>query len=285
MDQASIRSWCGSFLSGIGLMFGLVACASPRPVAQPISPQLILLEPGQSIRVEANIGTINVRGTPDPFLSIAGTMQVPDWTEYTLVNGADEIQISAALGLAHASNPRNEAIVLELTVPDGADLSIDTDQADVNLSDAAGSIRVNSVAGNVVAQTLEGDFYLRSGRGDVQAADITGRLSVVSEHGTVTIMNASGTISSNNIMGPIHFTGMPGRGDDVHFETDHGAVMVDLGSQAGLELSARSTSGLVTCRLPQLPQTVWGCAGTLGDGSGRLTIRTVSGPVTIQRIP
>lgn len=278
-----MRSLCGGPLFGLALILGLAGCASPA-AARPIPSQRILLKPDQTVRVEANVGTINVQGSADTFLTIAGTLQVPDRTDLAIEDTGSTFSLVASLPLSSAPNPRNSAIILNMTVPDGVTLVIESDQADVNLSGASGSVRVNSVAGNIGAEGLSGEFYLRTGRGDLQVTGVSGELRAVSEHGAVSIRDASGSVSSNNIMGSIHFTGTPGEGDRVHLETDHGAVELDLGQGSSLQVTVNSTSGNVTCP-PGIPQTVWGCTGTLNAGSGWLDVRTVSGPVTIRHAP
>ncbi len=85
----------------------------------------------------------------------------------------------------------------------------------------------------------------------------------------------------STIMGTLVYIGPPGAADEIRLETDHGPVRVNLPADAHLEVVARTNSGSKACMGLDLRQTYDGCQGVLGDGTGSLAIRTVSGRIEI----
>jgi DUF4097 and DUF4098 domain-containing protein YvlB len=137
------------------------------------------------------------------------------------------------------------------------------------------------VSGDIQARNLSGAVVLRSGRGDIQLSGSSGELKVLGEHGVLSIAETHGDVAASTIMGAIRYTGAPGKGDVVHLETDHGPVAIQLEQGSDLVIVIKTTSGVLTCGLPGVEAVVSGCTGTLGNGAGALTVRTVSGEVTL----
>jgi DUF4097 and DUF4098 domain-containing protein YvlB len=115
--------------------------------------------------------------------------------------------------------------------------------------------------------------------------DSSGKVSVVGNYGLLTLERISGDIGVSTIMGTVTFKGAIGAGDKVRLETDHGPVTVRLAKESTVNLKVSSTSGDVACLLPGLSTSLRSCDGKFNSGDGALTIRTVSGAVTLQLIP
>jgi DUF4097 and DUF4098 domain-containing protein YvlB len=132
---------------------------------------------------------------------------------------------------------------------------------------------------------VTGEMALRSNRGNITVQESSGVVSVVGNYGRLTAQNVRGDISASTIMGNVVFEGLIQTGDTVRLETDHGAVSVNLSADSALALRVSSTSGDVTCLLPEVASSTRNCDGALRSGGGSLTIRTVSGAVSLQLLP
>jgi hypothetical protein len=86
------------------------------------------------------------------------------------------------------------------------------------------------------------------------------------------------------IMGTIKYSGVENAAGIVKLESDHGPVEARMPENAHFDIQVRTTSGYVTCLGTGLAQTVAGCEGVIGDGTGELDIRTVSGRVDLKVI-
>lgn len=176
--------------------------------------------------------------------------------------------------------------VLEIKVPKGVVLDISTFDADIVLENFSGQVKAVSVAGNVAAYGLVGNIILKSGRGNVQAVSCQGHIRVLGEHGVLQMIDLHGDIASATIMGTVNFSGSIGEGDDVFLETDHGPVLVTMREPVNMQVKAWTASGEVACMLDGLEQTVDGCVGIVGsDVPGKLTVKTVSGKIWMERSP
>ena len=112
-----------------------------------------------------------------------------------------------------------------------------------------------------------------------------GQLRVLGEHGILNLENVSGTIGSSTIMGTIRYSGRPMVGDKIHSEVDHGPVEISLPFDSNLVVEISSISGELACMVPSLSSTRQNCLGTIGAGGASMTVRTVSGNVTLQVNP
>ncbi len=99
------------------------------------------------------------------------------------------------------------------------------------------------------------------------------------------MQNVHGETAASTIMGNVVFEGLIEAGDTIRLETDHGAVSVNLSADSAMTLQVNSTSGDVTCMLPDVVSSTRTCDGKIHSGDGSLSIRTVSGAVTLQLIP
>jgi DUF4097 and DUF4098 domain-containing protein YvlB len=130
-----------------------------------------------------------------------------------------------------------------------------------------------------------GNLVLRSNRGNITMRESSGTISVVGNYGALNVHDVHGETAMSTIMGNVLFDGLIQAGDVVRLETDHGAVSVNLNQDSAASLQVRSTSGDVACMLPDVVSSTRTCDGEIGSGGGELSIRTVSGAVTLQLIP
>jgi DUF4097 and DUF4098 domain-containing protein YvlB len=165
------------------------------------------------------------------------------------------------------------------------EVKVETENASVLTQDFQGDLEVSSTAGDITAERIQGSLTLRSNRGNIIVRESSGNISVVGNYGALTVQNVSGETAVSTIMGNILFGSLIKGDDTVRLETDHGSVSVNVSADSALTLQVRSTSGDVTCMLPDMIFSTRTCDGMMHSGEGSLSIRTVSGAVTLQLIP
>lgn len=267
----------------IALLFSLFlsACTVNNSLTQLPSQSIPIVE-GQSIFVQLDEGEIIVRGGEDKQVQVGGQSRFPEQTKYSVTTVNNQIRLAANYTGSRLSNP---SIHLEVSVPNHAQLKIETESASIMVSNYDGDLAAASVSGDITVAHVNGMIVARSNRGDVKMQESAGKISAVGNYGLLTVENTRGEIGLSTIMGTITFNGLIHTGDNVRLETDHGAVVVNLNRDSSLDLQVRSTSGEVACMLPNISTSLRACDGTFNAGDGILRIRTVSGAVTLQLIP
>ena len=236
----------------------------------------------RSVFIRINHGELLMLGTESGQLEVGGQASFPD--EMDIHNYDSDGQMVMDIEDRHSGIFEN-FIRVKILVPNQMKVIVETDSASVHVQDYFGDVEVASTSGNVIVENTIGELKLRSNRGNITVRRCSGRISVVGNYGTLSMQDTHGETGISTIMGTVAFIGMIQDGDNIDLETDHGLVGVDLQSNSTLEVSAHSTSGDVTCLIPNLSSTTRSCEGQIGDGGGVLNIRTVSGAVTIRLLP
>ena len=259
----------------------LSACAAESPPVQLPVHEAQIAE-GQSVLIRLNAGVVTVHGGKEGQASVAGQTLYLDQTEYNVTTVNNQIQIIVNYTGKRSSAP---PVHLEVSIPNNAALTIETDSASISVREYTGVLEAASVSGDILVDNVQGDITLRSNRGNVTTRDSDGRISMVGNYGLLALENARGNIGVSTIMGTIVFDGLIQADDTLRLETDHGPISVNLVRSSDLTLKVRSTSGDVACMLPDVISSARTCEGTINSGGGVLSIRTVSGTVTVQSIP
>ncbi|RJP49820.1 MAG: hypothetical protein C4586_06820 [Anaerolineaceae bacterium] len=215
-------------------------------------------------------------------MHVDGQTLSPDETEYNVTTVNNQIQIIVSYKGRQSSNP---AVHLEVSIPNNIALTIETDSASIAVREYTGELEAASVSGNILVEDVYGDITMRSNRGDAIVQNSAGTISMVGNYGLLILDNARGHIGVSTIMGNVVFNGSILMGDDVRLETDHGSVSVHLSANSALGIQVRSTSGDVVCMMPHAVSSTRTCDRETNSGGGRLSIRTVSGAVTVQLLP
>lgn len=140
-----------------------------------------------------------------------------------------------------------------------------------------------------VPRSLRLDFdKISSMSGDVEVEDVTGSVAATTMSGNVTVTGVDGTVTATTMSGDVRaeIDRLQGPGD-LEFTSMSGNVEVRLPSDAGVDVSAKTTSGDISTDLPiEVHRPEYGAGtwakGTLGDGSRRLKLTTMSGDVHLR---
>jgi hypothetical protein len=182
-------------------------------------------------------------------------------------------------------NRSQTVLDLVVSIPVTHEVNIDTFNASFTIFGSGGALDLSSMGGAVLVENFTGDAVIKANRGDVTVMNSRGSIAVFANYGLINLVDVSGAISAVNILGKIRYNGTPTIGDQIRLETDHGSVDFAISGEADLQYQLQSTSGEVTCLLPNANRTVRLCQGEIGTGNGQLFIKTVSGGIKLHLFP
>ena len=169
---------------------------------------------------------------------------------------ASEVQVALSPGSVGVSGPRSNfsqswSATLEIYVPAGTDL------------------RVNTTNGGVSIQ------------------DVTGAITVVTVNGAATIRNASGNVTVSAVNGAVSVSAAaPWNGETISAKTVNGSVSLALPLDCAAHVELSTTNGHLSSTFPGVSWTVSGrhdsVSFDLGAGGPLVSAATVNGSVTLQ---
>lgn len=159
-----------------------------------------------------------------------------------------------------------------------------------------GDVSISGTGAEVVASTGNGRVDVSETTGEVRATSGNGRVTVDGARGPVEVSTGNGDIRVATSRGPV--SARSGNGDidvamdeldgspDMEFTTGNGRITLTVPDGFGAELRSNTGNGRVDV---DFPLTVRGritrhrVDGTLGNGGGRLELRTGNGNLEIRR--
>jgi len=172
----------------------------------------------------------------------------------------------------------------EITVPRETAVNAQTVSGDLDLNGTRGPARVESVSGDVHIQDLRGPMRIKSVSGDVQCTNYVGSVEGSSVSGDVDIRGRVRGCELHTVSGDISIDLQPELGGrESRLKTISGDVEVGLMSSSCV-CDYHTASGDLECETParivregRKDRTV-----IIGDGRSHLTVKTVSGDLTIR---
>jgi len=189
----------------------------------------------------------------------AGSTKVIGWSK-------DEVEVTGTLGARAAGldfvsrpsrtriqvevqgNPHRVSSDLEIHVPAGSRVQIQSYSGAIDVRDVNGRIKAESVSGSI---SIAGKAY------EVEAESVSGAISISgpaqrvragSTNASVTIRGASGAIEAETTNGSLEVSG--GDFQEARLETVNGAIRFDGGLLPGASLDVESVNGSIELRLP-----------------------------------
>ncbi len=267
-------------LLGISAILVLAGCANlariPEGSSQ-IAVQSIPLSPDQALRIDVAAGSVQVTGVPGDTATVQGSIDKPAVDEFSVETTSNQVLVAV---IGKDKTPSGSAR-LEIEAPAGHPLIINCDQASIEISDFRGKVDARTVSGDITLQNVSGEVLLKNSRGITTVNGGSGAFSVAAELGAVDLEGVRGSVSAMAIMGKVTYRGSPGSGDQINLEDDHTGVDVRLDRASDVALEIHTVSGPITCLIPDFKIVTGSCSGTLGEGSGKLTIRTVTGAIGV----
>jgi len=289
------------------LVAAFLAAAAPDPPRPPGPSRPIdaRVPAGASprVQIESQAGSIRVTGWDKPEVAVTGSLG-PGAGDLQLDGKNDRISIEV-----EAEDHQKGAVAeLEIHVPRGASLEIESFTATIAVSEVAGGISAESVngsvtvagaAGEVDAETVAGEVEISGRPSRVKAESVNGRVRVQgvrgeveasSVNGAVEVLDvASDRVGLESVSGSIRFEGELGPSGRLTAESVSGNIDLALPAATPAAFSASSFSGAIESQLGGgTARAEGGGPGeslefTIGAGSARVSIETLSGKVTLRK--
>ncbi|HTP00198.1 MAG TPA: DUF4097 family beta strand repeat-containing protein [Anaerolineales bacterium] len=259
----------------------LVACEANSTIAE-LPVQELDLSTGQAVYIEADSGAVDITSGGEAAVRLSGQGPTASADSVTVVNTSDGIHFSAKNDSRPFWEGGSPAVHLNVRVPNGTSVHVDSYEAAVNIHDFEGEANISTVAGDIRIQDSKGQFNVKDNRGSVAVVRSSGEIGLAGNYGLLSLQDTTGVMSAATILGMARFAGVVKAGDMLKLETDHGPVELQLADTTDATVTVSSTTGVVSCTVPGLQTTGAGCAGTLNNGDGQVIVQTVSGAVTVE---
>jgi Toastrack DUF4097 len=189
-------------------------------------------------------------------------------------------------GLRGWLRPEPHEAAVTVTVPSGCPTQIGVVNASAAVAGISGRTSVKSVSGNITLEGLNGQVEADTVSGDVAAQGLEGRVGFKSLSGDLTVAGGEfQRLDAKTVSGRITADLALNCDGRLRVATLSGAVTIRLPADADTRVDLRSTTGQVSSEFGGLGSAARAGAstltGTLGAGSGRVSVTTMSGQVTL----
>jgi hypothetical protein len=251
------------------------------------SPTTLDFDGVAALRVRVISGSVAVLATADkPCLDVARVQGRPLCVTHEagiLTVSYEDLTWDGLLGWLR---PQRHSAAITITVPRECPTQLGVVTASAIVSGIAAKTSIKSVSGDITLDGVTGSVDANTLSGDLEAQAIDGSLKFHSVSGDLTLAGGSvGLVDANTVSGRITADIDLEDAGDMHVATVSGEVAVRLPSQTDARIDLRSTTGKVqsgfdglNCSRSPGSNAV---TGTLGAGTGRLSVSTMSGHVTL----
>ena len=191
-------------------------------------------------------------------------------------------------GLLEWLRPRSHSAEMTVTVPRDCPAQVGVVAATAVVSGVAAHTSVKSVSGAITLDGLNGTVDARTVGADVEAQDINGQVTFNSVSGDLTLAGGSlDRLDAKTVTGSVTADVHLGKPGNVRVATVSSDVALRLPAQPDARVSLRSASGRLLsefdCLRSSHGRTSHSVNGTLGAGTGHISVTTLSGRVTLLR--
>lgn len=178
---------------------------------------------------------------------------------------------------------RTTGSAIELTSVEG-DVRLRSETGDIQASEIVGDLVVRTLTGPVDVGWVTGDVDVRTGEGEIQLRHVDGGATLRSDTAEIGVREMRGRAEVKTERGAIFASFV----DDAEgqLETRRGAIEVQIPGHLGMELDARTRSGIVEVGPGIRANGNRGTdhfVGTVNGGGGALQIYTARGNVRVDR--
>ncbi|HXM91718.1 MAG TPA: DUF4097 family beta strand repeat-containing protein, partial [Candidatus Dormibacteraeota bacterium] len=138
-------------------------------------------------------------------------------------------------------------------------------------------------SGEVTVNNAKGDVRANSMSGSVRVTKPGGRVEADSASGSIDIDGAKFDVKAHGVSGELKIHGDPGDHGYWHLKTVSGSVQVYVPSNSNFRFSAEALSGEIRTDIPIVieEQGKHSLRAHIGNGGGRVEVRTVSGEIHV----
>ena len=164
---------------------------------------------------------------------------------------------------------------------------------DLALSEATDQVTLESVSGSVKGRQINGTMRLQSVSGDLDMVALVGDIDASTVSGELTLTDVkSSNVRFETVSGDAEYRGALDKNGRYEFKSHSGSVKLFMPEGSGVNFSVSTFSGSVESVIPMtLQPSDDGTRGrrtrtmefSVGGGGARVTVRTFSGDITIER--
>lgn len=259
-----------------------------------------------SVEISNVQGRVTVTAWDQQVVKVTGTIE-NDQTEFEFVGDQRHVVIKVRPESGKSHRNHDEAI-LDIKVPAGASLDINTVSADIDVQGVRGEQRLQAISGGVttVAYSEQLDIRTISGDAVVNGTGGKGRIDVQSVSGGVTVRGVDGEVEAQSVSGNVELD--LGTVTRLSLETVSGNLKASLTLASDARLDAESVNGNIDVRFAKpvngefefetFSGNIENCFGpkaerkskyapgtelrfTQGSGGARVSVDTLSGTISI----
>jgi len=185
-------------------------------------------------------------------------------------------------------NPLHDTAAITVTVPADCPIQLGVVSASAVVCGLSAGASVKGVSGEITLDGVTGDVKAETVSGALEGRDVDGAVRFKSVSGGLTLADGSlALLDAENVSGQISAdVTLAGKGG-MRINTISGDVTVRLPADSDAAVRLRSTGGNVRSEFDSLRSATpyWShtVSGNVGDGSGRVSVTSVSGAVTLLR--
>jgi DUF4097 and DUF4098 domain-containing protein YvlB len=199
--------------------------------------------PDGVVHIDNPAGSIRVIGWDRAEVAVSGT----------LGHGANGLDLGSdkrrtRVQVESEGHPHGISSDLEVRVPAGSDVVIESFAASISVSEVKGTVSAETVNGDIRVGEAPREVQAESVNGGVTVSSRGGRVQAESVNGPVTVRGAGGEIGASTVNGPLTVTG--GTFARARLETVNGRILFEGGLARGGTLAVESVSGAVELALP-----------------------------------
>ena len=259
-----------------------------------------------SIEISNVQGRVTVAAWDQQVVKVTGTIE-NDKTEFEFSGDQRHVVIKVRRESNKVHHSKDDAI-LDIKVPAGASLDINTVSADIDVQGVRGEQRLEAVSGEITTAAYDEQLDVRTISGDAVINGTGGkaRIDVQSVSGGVTVRGVDGEVEAQSVSGNVELD--LGTVTRLSLETVSGNLKASLTLASDARLDAESVSGHVDVRFAKpvngefefetFSGNIENCFGpkaerkskyapgtelrfTQGSGGARVSVDTLSGTISI----
>jgi DUF4097 and DUF4098 domain-containing protein YvlB len=231
-------------------------------------------------------GKVTVTAWDRNEVKVTGTIE-NDEHKFEFTGDTGKVTIAVRPESKRSSYGRDDDAILEVRVPAGALLRVQTVSADIMATGVRGEQRLEAVSGDITTELFDQPLDVRSISGDVELRGSGG-------NGKVHAESTSGNVKARGLAGELEATSVSGDVDlqlgvtsGVRLETVSGDLSARLTLAEGGRVDAQSVSGDIdNCFGPKASRKSEYAPGqelrfTQGSGNARVSLETLSGDIDL----
>ncbi len=254
-------------------------------------PQTLSLDSVRELRLRVVAGDVSVTATDGPpqleVHEIVGQPLKVDLVDGVLTIAYEDLSWAGVLDWMVGSRRRRREVSLAVAVPADCVVQLGTVSADAVVSGVTRPTSVRTVSGEITLDGLGGDVRARTVSGNVESLALAGELSFETVSGDLTVASGScSTLTAKTVSGDVLLAVDVEPAARMAVVTVSGDVVLRLPHpSSGATVMVESVTGQLTSMFEGVTTSATPgrhrLQGTMGEGSGHLRVKTVSGSVAL----